>query len=189
MAEAQDAARDVPSRTPQHLPATVDAERFKDAFRRHAAGVAVVTADVEGTPTALTASSVTSVSADPAVLLLSVSSMTETGRALAAVRSAAVHLLDRGDHALAVRCADPTVDRFADPSDWERLPSGEPTFLAPRLVLRGEVIDRMVLGTATVLALAVTDIVDRRSAGTAPEPPLAYVDRQWHSLGPASTIG
>lgn len=170
---------------PLATPMTIDAERFKAAFRRHAAGVAVITAEVDG-PVALTASSVTSVSADPAVLTFSVSSTTRTGRALARAATAVVHLLDAEDHTLAVRCADPTVDRFADPSGWERLTTGEPVFVGPRVLLRGEVCERLVFGEATVVVLAVTHVVVRaeRAAG-----PLAYHDRRWHVLGPDSGIG
>lgn len=184
---------EVPGSTPLSRPVdvdhvTVDADRFKAAFRHHAAGVAVVTADVDG-PLALTASSVTSVSADPAVLLFSVSSMTGTGRAIATAATAVIHLLDAEDHALAVRCADPSADRFADPTTWDRLPSGEPTFLGPRTVLRGVVLQRLVFGGATVVVLAVTDIIDRSDAGPTRRAPLAYVDRRWHALDPDSSIG
>ena len=177
-----------PSPSDPGYPDTVDAERFKGAFRHHAAGVAVVSAEVDG-PVALTASSVTSVSADPAVLLFSVSSSTSTGRALASARSAVVHLLDADDHALAMRCADPSVDRFADTSEWERLPTGEPMFLGPRVLLRGEVVQRIELGEATVLLLAVTEVIDRAAPEEPHGPALAYVDRTWHSLGPRSEIG
>jgi flavin reductase (DIM6/NTAB) family NADH-FMN oxidoreductase RutF len=174
---------------PSPMPSTVDAEPFKAAFRHHAAGVAVVTADADGTPVALTASSVTSVSADPAVLLFSVSSRTITGRALASVDSAVVHLLGAEDLALAMRCADPSVDRFADPDEWERLATGEPAFLAPRILLRGEVCERLAFGEATVLALAITDIVDRGTGdGAGRSGPLAYHDRRWHVLGEHSRI-
>ncbi len=184
---------EVPSSAPLPCPVsvdhvTVDAERFKAALRHHAAGVAVVTADVEG-PLALTASSVTSVSADPAVLLFSVSSMTGTGRAIASAPTAVIHLLDAEDHPLAVRCADPSADRFSDPTTWERLPSGEPAFLGPRTVLRGVVLQRLVFGGATVVVLAVTDVVDRSGAESAQRSPLAYVDRRWHALDPDSSIG
>jgi flavin reductase (DIM6/NTAB) family NADH-FMN oxidoreductase RutF len=179
----------VPDPASVPTPRTVDAERFKAAFRHHAAGVAVVTAEVDGRPLALTASSVTSVSADPAVLLLSASMTTVTGRALARAESAVIHLLDGDDHALAVRCADPEVDRFADPAMWERLPTGEPVFCTPRLLLRGEIVQRTALGEATVLLLAVTDILDRRPGARTDGPgPLAYHDRRWHVLGPHSEI-
>lgn len=177
-----------PRQDAPRIPATVGAERFKDAFRHHAAGVAVVSADVGDGPIALTASSVTSVSADPAVLLFSVSSTTATGRALATASSAVVHLLDVDDHALAMRCADPTVDRFADASAWERLPTGEPAFVGPRLLLRGEVRERLPFGEATVLVLAVTEVIERAAPEEPHRPALAYVHRTWHSLGPHSEI-
>jgi flavin reductase (DIM6/NTAB) family NADH-FMN oxidoreductase RutF len=172
------------------MPVTVAADRFKAAFRHHAAGVAVVTAAVDGQPIALTASSVTSVSADPAVLLLSASLTSVTGRALTRAGSAVVHLLDRDDLALAVRCADPEGDRFGDRSSWGYLPTGEPAYLAPRLLLRGVVVRRIALGEATVLLLAVTDVIDRRPDVPADVPgPLAYHDRRWHVLGDRSQVG
>lgn len=168
----------------------IDAERFKAAFRHHAAGVAVVTAATVDGPVALTASSVTSVSAEPPVLLLSVSDATRTGRALVAADTAVVHLLDADDHALAVRCADPTVDRFSDAASWTSLPTGEPVFLGPRILLRGRVTQRIVSGHATVLMLGVVEIVDRRPGAPADVPgPLVYHDRRWHVLGGHSRVG
>lgn len=168
----------------------IDAERFKAAFRHHAAGVAVVTAATDDGPVALTASSVTSVSAEPPVLLLSVSDATRTGRALAAADTAVVHLLDADDHALAVRCADPTVERFADTASWTSLPTGEPVFLVPRILLRGRVTQRIVSGHATVLMLGVVEVVDRRPGAPTDVPgPLVYHDRRWHVLSGHSRVG
>lgn len=177
-------------------PTTVAPDVFKSAFRHHAAGVAVVTADAGDGPLALTASSVTSVSAAPATLLFSVSSTTETGRAIARASSAVVHLLDAADHGLAVRCADPAADRFADPSTWGRLAGGEPAFLSPRVLLRGEVVQRIVYGEAVVMLLAVVEVIDRgpRTPGTPGDAdrdaarPLAYHDRRWHALSEHSRL-
>jgi flavin reductase (DIM6/NTAB) family NADH-FMN oxidoreductase RutF len=172
------------------MPPTVDADTFKATFRHHAAGVAVVTADIGDGPLALTASSVTSVSADPAVVLFSVATTSETGRAVARARTAVVHLLDGDDLELALRCATPGADRFADPTWWERLPTGEPIFLAPRRTLRGEVVLRQALGEATVLVLAVLEVLDRTGSAAGADHdapgPLAYHDRRWHVLGDAS---
>ena len=176
---------------------TVAADVFKSAFRHHAAGVAVVTADAGDGPLALTASSVTSVSAAPAILLFSVSSTTETGRSIARADSAVVHLLDADDHSLALRCADPMADRFADLSTWERLAGGEPAFLGPRVLLRGEVVQRIVFGEAVVMLLAVVEVIVRgpRAPGAAvggadgdAARPLAYHDRRWHALGQRSQL-
>ena len=169
---------------------TVPPDVFKAAFRHHAAGVAVVSADSEDGPRALTASSVTSVSASPAILLFSVSSTTSAGRAIARADTAVVHLLDADDHGLAVRCADPAVDRFADPSTWERLAGGEPAFLGPRVLLRGDVVQRITFGEAIVIILAVVEVIDRGPRDAAqPTGPLAYHDRTWHVLGEHSRIG
>lgn len=167
----------------------VEADRFKAAFRHHAAGVAVVAADVAGEPLALTVSSLASVSAEPPVLLFSVSTRTGTGRRFVAADRIVVHLLDADDLPLALRCADPDADRFGDPDAWERLVDGEPAFVGPRLLLRGRVRDRVVSGEATVVLLDVVEVLDRRPDAPADVPgPLAYHDRRWHVLGDASQV-
>jgi flavin reductase (DIM6/NTAB) family NADH-FMN oxidoreductase RutF len=174
------------------IPPTVAPEVLKGAFRHHAAGVAVITADVGDGPIAMTISSLTSVSADPAVLLFSVSAATETGRAMSRAENVVVHLLDGGDHDLAVRCATPGRDRFDDTIAWERLQTGEPSFSAPRVRLRGTVVQRSVFGDSTVLVLAVLDVFERDDAVGLPEDqlgPLAYHDRAWHVLGGRSRLG
>ena len=167
-------------------PAPVSADAFKLAFRHHAAGVAVVSADLDDVPVALTASSVTSVSADPPVLLLSVAGATRTGADLARAETLVVHLLGADQLPLAQRCADPTVDRFADTSTWERLPSGEPSFLGSRVRLRGRVIDRHVYGASTVLAVEVLEVTIAEDA--AARAPLAFHDRTWHRLDEGSSL-
>jgi len=164
----------------------VSADAFKLAFRHHAAGVAVVTADVGDGPVALTASSVTSVSAEPPVLLLSVAGATRTGTDLARAATLVVHLLGADQLPLAQRCADPTVDRFADMSTWERLPSGEPAFVGSRVRLRGRVIDRHVYGASTVLAVEVLEVTIAEDA--AARAPLAFHDRTWHRLDEGSRL-
>ena len=47
---------------------TLGADAFKGVFRRHPAGVAVITTVVDGEPVGFTATSVISVSADPPLL-------------------------------------------------------------------------------------------------------------------------
>ena len=182
---------------PQQMPRTITPDALKAAFRRHAAGVAVITADVGDGPIAITVSSLSSVSADPAVLLCSVASSTATGRAMARSETLVVHLLDREDLDLAVRCATSGGDRFDDTTSWERLPTGEPAFTAPRIRLRGTVVQRSVFGDSTVLIIAVLDVIGRDdlsgddgASGSSDEGPgaLAYHDRAWHVLDARSRI-
>jgi len=178
--------------TSSAIPPTVGPDVMKQAFRHHAAGVAVVTADIGEGPIAMTVSSLTSVSVDPAVLLFSVSAATETGRAMARADTVVVHLLDGADHELAVACAMPGSDRFGEASAWERLASGEPAFRSPLVRLRGAIVQRSVFGGSTVLVLAVLEELARDDDGPSngPRPgPLAYHDRAWHVLGQGSALG
>lgn len=164
----------------------VSAEAFKHAFRFHAAGVTVVSADAGEGPVALTASSVSSVSADPPVLTFAISGSTSSARTLTTASSVVVHLLGADQLELAVRCATPGVDRFADPAWWERLPTGEPAFVGSRARLVGDVIDRRTYGDSTVIALRIrtTEI----AADVTVRAPLAYHDRTWHQLGAGSQL-
>jgi len=175
------------------LPPTVPPSVLKDAFRHHAAGVAVVSADCGSGPIAMTVSSLASVSVEPAVALFSVSSMTDTGRAMAGAASVVVHLLEGDDHDLALRCATPGRDRFDDTVAWEVLPTGEPTFTSPRVRLRGEVVERSMFGDSTVLVIAVVGVLERPDIHGASDDelagPLAYHDRTWHVLGSRSRLG
>ena len=174
------------------LPPTVTPEVLKSAFRRHAAGVSIVTASGDGGPLALTASSITSVSSEPAIVLFSVASTTETGRALTRARSVVIHLLTETDRALAVRCATPGVERFPVQGErldgWELLPTGEPVFTGPRVLLRGEIVQRTVLGEATVLVLAITEVIERTGGPGGTAGALAYLDRRWHVLDDRSAL-
>ncbi|MDF2667490.1 MAG: flavin reductase-like protein [Microbacterium sp.] len=68
----------LPHADPESTPAigtSVSADDFKRAFRGHPGGIAVITAYGENGPVALTASSVSSVSADPPLLIFSVSAL------------------------------------------------------------------------------------------------------------------
>jgi hypothetical protein len=71
----------------------LSADDFKAAFRNHPAGVAVITADAGDGPVGLTATSVISVSASPALLVFSLSAFSSSAPALAKAETLVVHLL------------------------------------------------------------------------------------------------
>src|SRR5476649_1152694 len=94
-------------------------EEFKAAFRHHAAGVAVITADAGDGPVGLTATSVFSVSAEPPLLVFSISNVSSSAPTLLDAESVVVHLLGADQLHIAKLCATSGVDRFADLSLWK----------------------------------------------------------------------
>lgn len=168
------------------------AEQFKAAFRTHPAGVAVVTADAGDGPIALTATSVISVSADPPLLVFSVSESSSSLPTLSRAVTVVVHLLAADQLDLAILGATSGIDRFADTSIWSRLPSGEPYFTAAPVWIRGKIVDRMQAGRSVVLAVeaieARTPERGSSAADAAQSRPLVYHNRVWHVLGEQSKI-
>jgi len=163
---------------------SLPAADFKLAFRNHAAGVALITADAGDGPIALTATSVFSISAEPPLLVFSVSSGSSSAPTLARADTVIVHLLGAAQIDLARLGATSGIDRFADRSIWDRLITGEPYFPASPVWIRGKVINRMEAGSSTVYAVhALQAKLPEEGAETAP---LVYHNRTWHALGPHS---
>ena len=156
----------------------VSADEFKAAFRGHPGGVSLITAVGADGPVALTATSVTSVSADPPMLVFSVSTISSSHAALTSCDTVVVHLLAAEHQRLAALGATSGVDRFADTALWDALPTGEPVFHGPRW-LRARVLERIPAGTATVLVAEVVETALRANDGHG----LVYVDRTWHHIG------
>lgn len=161
-------------------------EEFKMAFRHHPAGVAVITADIGTGPVGLTASSVFSVSADPAVLVFSLSADASATPTILQAETVVVHMLLADQIDLAKLCATSGVDRFADTSMWDRLPTGEPYFKNVQARIRGRIINKMPIGNSTVVAVHALEayVPDEEPASN----PLVYHNRTWHHLGPHSKI-
>ncbi|HEY0252196.1 MAG TPA: flavin reductase family protein, partial [Kofleriaceae bacterium] len=104
----------------------LSADEFKLAFRNHPAGVAVITADAGDGPVGLTATSVFSVSAEPPLLVFSISGSSSSAPTIGRADTVVVHLLGADQLGIAKLFATSGVDRFADASSWGRLPTGEP---------------------------------------------------------------
>ncbi|PYE16406.1 flavin reductase (DIM6/NTAB) family NADH-FMN oxidoreductase RutF [Williamsia limnetica] len=162
------------------------ADLFKAAFRGHPGGVSVITADAGAGPVALTATSVSSVSVDPPLLMFSVSHQSSSTATIRAAETVVVHLLSVDELQIAKLGATSGIDRFADSSIWSRLPTGEPHFPAARTWIRGKVVSQMDAGSSTVIAveaLEIKDVADECSSA-----PLVYHDRTWHALGEGSRV-
>jgi flavin reductase (DIM6/NTAB) family NADH-FMN oxidoreductase RutF len=159
--------------------------KFKLAFRHHAAGVAVVTADAGDGPVGITATSVFSVSAEPPLMVFSISGRSSSAPAIRRAETLVVHLLGLRQLHIARLCSTSGIDRFADTSIWRRLPTGEPHFPGVPVWIRGRVINRMEAGDSTVIAIHALEsehAADHRTS------PLVYHNRAWHALGDASRL-
>lgn len=163
-------------------------DAFCDLFRGHAGGVAVITADAGEGPVALTATSVTSTSVDPPLLVFSVSARSSASGVLARAESVVVHLLDAADIDIARRGATSGIDRF-DGANWSRLVTGEPVFHDVRGWIRCRVVNRMDAGTATVIAAQALQGHEARPVAAGEHgDALVYHNRTWHRLGAHSRI-
>jgi len=172
------------SLSPVGRPAAVDAvapRAFKDLFRHHPAGVAIVTlAGPGGEPVGFTATSVISVSAEPPILAFSV---TQTSSSLAALQQATtgiVHFLGEAHADLSTRFATPGIDRFAGVA-WDRLPTGEPLLSDVDAWARIELLDRIPAGSSYLVLAGVTAISDHGSRAEQ-APRLVYADRTYRRL-------
>ena len=167
----------------------LSADDFRRAFREHPAGVALVTAEAGRGPVALTATSVSSVSADPPLLVFSISDQSSASSTITSAETVVVHLLSSAQLGLAKLGATSGIDRFADRAIWNRLDTGEPYFPAARTWIRGRVLHRLRAGTSTLVVVHALDAaLPEPSENAEPATPLVYVSRTWHALGEPSRI-
>lgn len=164
----------------------LSSEDFKAAFRQHPAGVAVITADAGSGPVMLTATSVSSVSAEPALLMFSLSAQSSSTPTIRRAETVVVHLLGAGQLALAQLGSASGVDRFADTTKWSRLPSGDIYLPGARAWIRGRVLTSMDAGGSVVVLVEAIEASPAES--TAEQVPLVYFNRTWHALGSHSQI-
>lgn len=155
---------------------------FREAFRCHPSGVAVIAADPGGRPVAMTVSSLVSVSAEPPTVAFSLSARSGSTAAVLEAGTMVIHLLRYADLALARLCATPGADRFGPGIAWERLPTGEPRYTAVATWFRGRILGALPVEGATLVAAELLD----GATGDSPDAPelesLIYLDRRWHRL-------
>ncbi|MEU1078843.1 flavin reductase family protein [Streptomyces sp. NPDC005908] len=99
---------------------------LRSVFRRHPAGVAVVTARGRPGPVGFTATSLASVSAEPPMLSFGVATGSSSWPVIAASDHVGVHLLGEHQEELAATFARRGADRFGPPTAWREGPEGVP---------------------------------------------------------------
>ena len=114
-------------------------EALKAAFRRHASGVSVITTnDATGLPVGFTATSMTSLGSNPALVTFNVSRGASSWPAISTAKHVALHMLGAKNLDLAQKMAADNTKRFID-SDWARSEFDLPVFQNVSAVLFGKV--------------------------------------------------
>jgi flavin reductase (DIM6/NTAB) family NADH-FMN oxidoreductase RutF len=138
-----------------HRPASPDL--LRSVFRRHAAGVAVITAQDGDTPVGFTATSLTSVSAEPPLLSFGISTGASSWPAVSQSGHVGVHILGEHQQDLAATFARSGADRFGAPTSWREGPEGVPVlddvlaWLVCRVVARVPAADHRIVLAEVVL--------------------------------------
>ncbi|GLZ33349.1 flavin-dependent reductase [Lentzea sp. NBRC 105346] len=155
--------------------ATLSPDTFKRAFRRHAAGVVVITVDADRGPMGFTATSLTSLSLRPPLISFGISTASSSWPHVKEAPTVIVNFLTAQQEHVARRFATSGIDRFAE-RDWHRLPSGEPV-LTDTNWLRAKVERVIPVGDHSIVVAQVLQS-DLHNDG----PPLLYHDGTYHSI-------
>jgi flavin reductase (DIM6/NTAB) family NADH-FMN oxidoreductase RutF len=165
------------------IPTAADVERteqFKQVFRRHPAGVAVITGRTpDGRPVGFTATSVSSLAAVPPLLTFNMARVSSAWPAIEGTTHVLVHMLGVHNAALAQKMAGDHDERFAG-DHWapgpHRLPmlNGVPAWMLGRIVERVPVANNAVV----VVEVEAGELGDYDEG-------LIYAQRTYHRLGPA----
>ncbi|EYT93167.1 conserved protein of DIM6/NTAB family [Frankia casuarinae] len=155
----------------------VDGGLFRTVFRGHPAGVAVITADAGTGPVGFTATSLASLSAEPPMVVFAISCGASSWPRLRVAETFVVTLLSSQQEEVARRFARSGIDRFASPTRWTRLPTGEPLLDGGRAWLRCSARPPVEAGDHFLIIGQVLE------ADADPEAsPLIYHDRTFHVL-------
>ncbi|MFE0175575.1 flavin reductase family protein [Streptomyces sp. NPDC059002] len=159
-----------------YRPVLVEPALFRSVFRRHAAGVAIVTAQGEH-PVGFTATSLTSLSAQPPLLTFGISATASSWPTVNSAEHVGVHLLGEEQKGLAATFARSGADRFAPPTSWHRGPEGVPVLDGVLALLICRVVSRVPAGDHT---LVIAEPVHVRHGE--PGQPLLYHDGGYAAL-------
>ncbi|MFI6287777.1 flavin reductase family protein [Streptomyces sp. NPDC051018] len=146
----------------------VSPELLRSVFRRHAAGVAVITARGEG-PAGFTATSLTSVAAEPPLISFGVGTASFSWGVIARTEHVGVHILGEHQSELAARFATRGSDRFGPSTRWRGGPQGVPVLDGVLAWMVGRVVSRIPAGDHH---LVIAEVVEGDSSG--PGRPLVH---------------
>lgn len=168
----------LPARPGQDAQPGLDAAVFRAVFRRHAAGVAVVTASGPSGPVGFTATSLTSVAVEPPILSFGISAGSSCWPVVAEAPYVGVHILGEHQEELAALFARSGADRFGPGTAWSPGPHGVPVLDGVAAWLVGRVAGRVPAGDHRIV---VAEAVAGDPHG--PGRPLLYHQGGFRRLG------
>ena len=136
-------------RAPTRTSASVDASHFRHVVGHLASGVTVVTTRSDGRRHGMTASSVTSLSLDPPMMLACINSAMPTADAVAAAGGYVVNVLGESQGELARQFATASRDKFRNVAVRDGV-LGLPLLSDALAHIECEVVERVVGGTHTI---------------------------------------
>ncbi|WP_328784555.1 flavin reductase family protein [Streptomyces canus] len=158
-------------------PRLASPDLLRSVFRRHAAGVAVITASGEAGPVGFTATSLASVSAEPPMLSFGIGTGASSWPAISRAEHVGVHILGEHQEELAATFARSGADRFGAPTAWREGPEGVPVLDDVLAWLVCRVVARVPAGDHRVV-LAEVRLGDPAGAGR----PLLYHQGRFSGL-------
>ena len=165
----------------------VSADDFRQGMRRLGGAVTIVATASETEQAGLTATAVTSLSAEPPRLLACINRAGKTFEILTKGRNLSVNVLSVADRDLAIRFAgldgSEETERFSE-GDWRDCSSGAP-YLSTALVSFGCHVETILDAGSHGIVIGSIETVHLPSqvAGNEQDlPPLFYMDGEWSSL-------
>ncbi|MEY4993811.1 MAG: hypothetical protein RIS82_933 [Actinomycetota bacterium] len=153
-------------------------EALKATFRLHASGVSVITMlDAEGKPVGFTATSMTSLGANPPLASFNVACGSSSWPALNQAVYVAIHTLGENNLKLAQKMAADHTLRFVA-NDWHEGPYGVPIFPEATSILIAKIREKhSVANNAVVIVDVLEGLIGQ------PSPALLYYQRGYVKPG------
>ncbi|MFD9280114.1 flavin reductase family protein [Streptomyces mirabilis] len=150
---------------------------LRSVFRQHAAGVAVITAQGGSGPVGFTATSLSSVSAEPPIVSFGIGVGASSWPAISESEHVGIHILGEHQRELAATFARSGADRFGAPTRWRKGPEGVPVLDGVLAWLVCRVAARVPAGDHRIV-LAEVVLGDPSGAGR----PLLYHQGRFNGL-------
>lgn len=149
-------------------------EQFKEFFRHHGAGVSLITTfSPDGKPAGFTASSLASLSIDPALATVNVAASSSTAALLKAGLKVTIHTLANTNAELADELSGPREGRFQT-EGWQ-LDGAAPVNPKASAVLHGQVSQLIRVAESFILIIEGLEVTLTQF----PEKPLVYFNRSY----------